>query len=344
MIKVHDELCPFSETVHFLYSSKFATESENEMISTLNKLELNGKEVYNKYFDSYRKFIEVFKNNRISNSADDFFIMGDRYFYHVMGDLAKQIHDNPITDVEINKKIITNYLCLLNGDDPQKKIKFGSTEIPTFEEIFDFLINAEIDDRIKWKLVTFVKNPQKYMNELIELVKLNLPAFEKATTTVKKELDGYLESYRNRMKKRNNDPFYKTASEFESIKNIIPTFANPEIQWYGTEYAVYGLLSDIFKELLSPEEDQKKNMLAKFKVLSDASRLEILLTLKESAKYSLEIAELLGLAPSTVSHHMNLLYVNELVSFTQISGKVYYNLERENFEQLQKSFQHFFLE
>jgi len=349
MIKVHPDLCPFTETVHFLLISKFDDEVKNMIISDLDGLELNGKEVYQKYFASYQKFIEVFKNNRKSNEFDDFFMasyeVNDRLFFIGMGDLAKKIQDSPhpIADVEINKKIIDLCVRNLNAVDYFKEIEF-EIENPTFEEIFDFLMSVKMADHLKWKLVTIIKNPQKYMNQLIELIQLNLPVFEKAATAIKEELDGYLKNYRDRMKSGSEDPFYKAIGESSTIKNIAPSFASADIQWYGTEYAIYGLLSDIFKDLLSPEENRKQNMLAKFKVLSDASRFEILLTLKESPKYSLEIAELLGLAPSTVSHHMNLLLVNELVRHTISGGKFYYHLEKENFEQLQKNFKHFFLD
>jgi len=340
MIEVHNDLFPFSETTYFLYYSKMLDKDEAYFINSLDELlGLDGQAFYDKHFGVYQKFIDIFRANRISNEADDFFIVEDKdgLFVTIIGNLANEIHlsGKTFSRDELNKKIMIGYAKYL-------EIEFECPESPTFEEVFDFLMKIDVEESIKWKLVAITKDPQKYLDDLIELVKLNIPAFEKGVAATRAKLEGYLKKYRMRMSKGMDDTFYKTASE-QGVKHIIPTFTNPGVKLFSFNYATYGLLTHVFEAAFDPEENKKQNMLSKFKVLSDASRLEILLALKESPKYSLELSKLLGLAPSTVSRHMSLLCLNGLAKFTKVDGKFYYQLEKENFEKLQEDFNYFFL-
>ena len=50
------------------------------------------------------------------------------------------------------------------------------------------------------------------------------------------------------------------------------------------------------------------------KAFGDKSKFEILYSLKESPKYNLEIAEQLHLTAATMSHHVNILLSQGLVT------------------------------
>ncbi len=63
-----------------------------------------------------------------------------------------------------------------------------------------------------------------------------------------------------------------------------------------------------------------------FKALSDASRLKVMCALEEGRLCACQIIELLGLAPSTISRHMNVLEHAGLVKGTKQQRWVYYEL------------------
>ena len=63
-----------------------------------------------------------------------------------------------------------------------------------------------------------------------------------------------------------------------------------------------------------------------FKVLSDPTRLKIVLTLQESELCVGEIAEITGLSQSSVSHHLKTLREQKLVDFRRDGKMTYYSL------------------
>lgn len=85
-------------------------------------------------------------------------------------------------------------------------------------------------------------------------------------------------------------------------------------------------------------ESRRLNRLAKTKTadcgdalraLSEKTKFEILLALREGPRYGSEVAELLGLRPATVSHHMGELLRHGLVTVEPRQNRVYYSLCRE---------------
>ena len=76
-------------------------------------------------------------------------------------------------------------------------------------------------------------------------------------------------------------------------------------------------------------EERKPLLLTRLKALSDRSKLDILCHLKRSSKYNLELAESMHLSPSTMSHHMNVLFACEFVGVEKKDGRVYYVLKED---------------
>ncbi len=60
--------------------------------------------------------------------------------------------------------------------------------------------------------------------------------------------------------------------------------------------------------------------------LSEKTKFEILLALREQPYYGGELAELLHLKPATVSHHMNELLKNDLVTVDPRQNRLYYSI------------------
>lgn len=71
-----------------------------------------------------------------------------------------------------------------------------------------------------------------------------------------------------------------------------------------------------------------------FKALSDPIRRNILLLLKEDKMIAGDIAEKLGISPSSLSYHLNLLKKNDLIIETKEKNYVYYELNMSLFDEL----------
>lgn len=70
------------------------------------------------------------------------------------------------------------------------------------------------------------------------------------------------------------------------------------------------------------------------RVLSEKTKFEILLALREGSRYGSEVAELLGLRPATVSHHMGELLRHGLVSVKPEQNRIYYSLRPERIREV----------
>ncbi len=86
------------------------------------------------------------------------------------------------------------------------------------------------------------------------------------------------------------------------------------------------------KAMADPETVQ--GLAETFKVLSDPSRLKIVLALLRAELCVLDIAAVLGISESGVSHQMRLLKTLRLVKHRKVGKMVFYSLDDEHIEDL----------
>jgi DNA-binding transcriptional ArsR family regulator len=106
---------------------------------------------------------------------------------------------------------------------------------------------------------------------------------------------------------------------------------SPEDTVAGMQVVVYPVADE---SLAAPEDlAPPRPLLRLYKALGDETRLKILRLLVQEELYATEIAERLGLAKATVSHHMVLLRAAGLVEVRgQRKIEQYYRLHRENLD------------
>ena len=89
----------------------------------------------------------------------------------------------------------------------------------------------------------------------------------------------------------------------------------------------------------NPQTIEKVSQL--FKVLSDGTRLQILLLLSKGEANVSKIAESLAMEQSTVSHQLKLLKLNHVVRSRKAGKSVFYALDDEHVvDILMQTFQH----
>lgn len=342
MMEIKEDLDPILETLGLLYTARHVEAVQEELITILDDLGLNGKNIYQNEFAVYRRYVDVFVENKKTNEYDDFFFGENDVDFVVMvvtvlienRDLFTSFAD--ITSDEINKEIILSYV-------ERHEEEINIDEISNYEDILGFLMSSNLTDGVKWKLANLMRDPKKYYQGLANLVEDNIIAFEKARDYVEEELHDYLAVFRASMKKKQDKQFFSLINGFPTVKFINPTLVFPVSQMVVKEYSYYGLLSENILQVGNDKESEKETLLMKLKALGDSSKFEILLSLKDSPKYNLEMAEELGLSPSTMSHHMNALLVCGLVGVTKKSGKVYYHIEKNGLEKLKEGINYFFI-
>ncbi len=324
-----NQLDPLFETAGLLYISKHLDKNKQETIKELNNLGMNGELFFQNNMMVFEKYVQVFKRNSVTEPATDSFFFEDEdpdllvMFMAVLLENRDWLSSmDKISDEIINKQLI-QYLSEEFSVSPYQG-EYG------LEDIFDFLGNCDLPESTKWKAMSFIRQPIKWMSELIKAINSNSEAYKKAVESVEKPLNKFLKKY----SENKDEQFEKMVSSVSNISTIQPTLVFPISQLLFNSYGYYGLLSAaVFKnQKISGDLDDK--FLIRLKALSDRSKLEILKSLKISPKYNLEIAESLGLTAATMSYHMGVLLTCGFVGIEKKDGKVYYHLEHENINKL----------
>lgn len=81
---------------------------------------------------------------------------------------------------------------------------------------------------------------------------------------------------------------------------------------------------------LMPEEERLYDVADLFKVLGDSTRIKIICALFESEMCVCDIAALLNMSQSAVSHQLRVLKAARLVKFRKEGKVVYYSLDDEH--------------
>jgi len=88
---------------------------------------------------------------------------------------------------------------------------------------------------------------------------------------------------------------------------------------------------------LSPSGDKRFHLLAEtFKALGDFSRVKIVWVLSQRECFVGDIAELVAMTPSAVSHHLRTLRNMNLVKVRREHRQLFYSLDDEHIETLLK--------
>ena len=80
----------------------------------------------------------------------------------------------------------------------------------------------------------------------------------------------------------------------------------------------------------SLEDDVINDLAETFKVLGDPTRIKILYALKEKELCVCDLAELLEMSSSAISHQLRVLRNNKLVKFRKEGRSVYYSLDDQH--------------
>ena len=79
-----------------------------------------------------------------------------------------------------------------------------------------------------------------------------------------------------------------------------------------------------------PEEELLYDLAELFKVFGDSTRIKILYTLFESELCVCDIAQLLGMTQSAISHQLRVLKQNHLVKYRRDGKTIFYSLADEH--------------
>ena len=91
-------------------------------------------------------------------------------------------------------------------------------------------------------------------------------------------------------------------------------------------------LTQIIQKL--PKDELLYDLAEFFKIFGDSSRIRILSLLREDKFCVNEIAQLLQLSPSAISHQLRILRQARLVRYQKIGKEVFYSLDDDHIEKI----------
>ena len=100
--------------------------------------------------------------------------------------------------------------------------------------------------------------------------------------------------------------------------------ASPEIQCCDYMHAHPDLVQQVKAQM--PPEEQLYDLADLFRVFGDTTRIKILYVLFESEMCVCDIAQLLGMTQSAISHQLRILKQSRLIKFRREGKTVFYSL------------------
>ncbi len=339
-LEMKHRLNPIYETVFLLYYGYDLDKFKSTVISQMNESDYKGEEIYQKHFKIIDKYIASFQKYRVTGDKDRFYFQDtsrDFYTSFVMPLFAeKELMDHIAElDNEAVFKILLHTGKEIFEQDISEFEGLSHTEFTKTDVLMSFIHKFDLSEHEKWKMLLILQKPQEYYRDFSEIVKKNIPAFEKSAEVMRSALSKTLTNYEKAFEaeKAGNQLLKEFNLSNCDINIITPALvtANNIVVFLDTCY--YGLLAEkAIKEL--GYDNGKEYLKICLKALSDSSKLEILSTLKTSPKYAAELAVQLGLTPATVSHHMNMLLSARLVYVEKSDGKYYYHLNKDSIHEI----------
>lgn len=97
------------------------------------------------------------------------------------------------------------------------------------------------------------------------------------------------------------------------------------------------------KQFVARDQLTESELMLCLKMLSDRSKFDILVILRDEPSYAAQLATKLNLSPATISYHMNTLTANRLVVVAIEDKRLYYQLNIDTIKSIAESLLKIFL-
>lgn len=338
-ITIKNELDPLFEIFSLLLLCHTQNWKE-ELVSQLDDYGVNGRAFFEEELNVFEKYVDTFQKYRVTGREET------ALFEHVSYDtslliLALAVEKRSCLEHPENLELqelrsLLAYFITDTGEHTRLPETAELPNLPDENALLDFMDTADVKDEEKWFVLNLLRKADYWLSCLFETVNANKKAYDKALEAVEKPLLRLLEQSSSC-----SDPeFLKIAGTCADAPLLRPTLAMPLIQIVLYKSGYFGLFTEALAANEASCRQSKDAVLRQLKALGDKSKLDILCALRDDHMYNLKLSEHLGLSPSTVSHHMNVLLGSGFITVEKKEGKVYYCLHREHISQFISALEH----
>ena len=318
------------ETIGLLYSSMNVEEVELTRIEGLNELGIDGEAFCKKHMKVHDTYVKTFKENMVKYENMNFYFKHDSQIIMLIIAIIFEYEEELINgDTVLVDELKKD---LIDGCKNGLGMEIELDDLTSLERIVEVLQDSCLSENEKWVLMQILLEPIKHYNILRNIIIDNIEIYKKALSVVEKDIKPLISEFKEKKNEIYN--FMKSFGnvlEEEGIYYVSLAFPTETI--ILSKKGFIGLICPNF--ILSKDMSiSKEGIIKSIKAISDKTRLDIMTSLKECPKYNLELASKLGISAPTISHHMNILLVNNLVSILKENGKVYYYLNKEEINKI----------
>ena len=334
------------EVIHFLLEVKL--EEEKEIIQNHNSFGKTKEEV-EEFFHNYLKYKNILKKEVLPI-----------YYEYPKLDIAFKIGKDENNQAELVRFItsikVSGYNRPLSNEDRAKIVEGAivevlensfvdledNPEIGSLSHLLELLETTEKTAEEKLQLISIYENRCEFMLELEEFVDRVIPIFKTHYPIISSDFNNTL----------------NLLEETENLSTIFPeviTVDFPDVEETNIGIGIFsfnqlsvgyndnilnysiGIYFFILSELKEQYSSYEEALLSDLKAISDNTRLNIIYNLAESPMYIQELAEKLDLTPATISHHIDILLKNQLISITmdiEKSKRIYYEINKSKLKSL----------
>lgn len=309
-------LDPNLETLFLLMNTPWQEKNREETIRGLDSTGVDGAAFYQRNGSVIERYYAAFEKERLDSPGTKLLAETDNLLLSIYADILWLHPDwmedmKSVTDETLSESVKYQVVRSLEGQ----------------EDILAGLDEVGISDQSKWRVMVLLHKSRQQLGAVFKAVKENIPAFEKAQAAVSGEMDGLFAQFGELMRNTYGSWPLDLSRVLDASTPVVPTLAMPFSLFITDDVCFCGLLCyKLFRS--AGGEFSKEELLVCAKALSDKSKVEILLCLKDESLYGLEIAEKIGLTPATVSHHMGTLLASGFVELEKRGGKVFYRLSQ----------------
>jgi DNA-binding transcriptional ArsR family regulator len=234
------------------------------------------------------------------------------------------------------------FQCFLQTGFIPKKIH----NIKDEEEVLHFIKSSNLPETEKWKLTYLYFNLEETKRRFISLVQKcwNLYFTDEVDEVVAKQdesIKQLIEEFgiKDRTSLFNNFSYLERDHAIPEEATIISA---PSVFYNISSLISYTDSTNIFLHLYGihqPEYNRKttiseEELMESFKKLADEKRIKMIKILSISPAYGYELAQMLGVSNSTVSHHLSTLASMGVVKSTRKESRVYYEVNKERLKEM----------
>lgn len=261
--------------------------------------------------------------------------------YPCMANLLLTLNPSQLTSFQtffdsMEQDTAANYLCKVYSDLFEIEPRLDTPQ--------QFLAFLEQEDTLtiasKWNLMLLLHHPHDHLTQLIHAIEKVTQVVEKGLQKHHKMIDDFIKTLHSWFEEAN---FFETLTGVTLDDNNIPLYPaiirhngislQVQSEHPGLSHLIeFGIHLRTIMDARDADIKGKGLLQQQLKTLSDKTKFEILLLLKQEPHYGQQLADKLDVTTATISYHMNALLTCRLIHVEKIEQRVYYSLHQEHIE------------